>query len=64
MRRFRTVPIGPEPVLLELAIQRVLCLACGVLRRVKVRFAPPQRSFTLAFERYVLDLSRRMTIFA
>ncbi len=42
MRRFRTVPIGPKPVWLELAIQKVLCLACGVLRQVKVRGARQQ----------------------
>jgi hypothetical protein len=33
-----------------------------VVRQVKVPFADPRRSFTSAFERYALELSRRMTI--
>lgn len=62
MRRFRTLPIGSKPVWIELAIQRVLCLLCGVLRQVKVNFASWRRSYTRAFERYALELSRHMTI--
>jgi len=45
-----------------MGIQRVLCLSCGLLRQVKVRFADPRRSYTKTFERYALDLSRHMTI--
>ncbi len=62
MRRFRTLPIGSKPVWIELAVQRVLCLLCGVLRQVRVNFAFWRRSYTRAFERYVLELSRHMTI--
>ncbi len=62
MRRFRTLPIGSKPVWIELAVQRVLCLLCGVLRQVRVNFALWRRSYTRAFERYVLELSRHMTI--
>ena len=32
------------------------------MRQVKVPFADPRRSYTRSFERYVLELSRRMTI--
>jgi transposase len=32
------------------------------VRQVKVPFADPRRSYTKSFERYVLELSRRMTI--
>ena len=32
------------------------------MRQVKVPFADPRRSYTKSFERYVLELSRRMTI--
>ena len=39
MRRFRTLPIGDKPVWLELLVQRVCCLLCGVLRQVTVGFA-------------------------
>src|SRR3954454_19995407 len=61
-RRFRTVPIGRRATLVALPIPRVECLACGVVRQVKVPFADPRRSSTSAFERYALELSRRMTI--
>ena len=61
-RLFRSRPIGNKPVWIALAIQRILCLSCGVLRQVKVDFADHRRSYTKAFERYALDLSRHMTI--
>jgi transposase len=61
-RRFRTVPIGRRATLVVLPIPRVECLACGLVRQVKVPFADPRRSSTNAFERYALELSRRMTI--
>ena len=61
-RSFRTVPIGPRATLVVLPIPRVECQACGVVRQVKVPFADPRRSYTNAFERYALELSRRMTI--
>ena len=61
-RRFRTVPIGSRATLVALPIPRVECLACGVVRQVKVPFADARRSYTSAFERYALELSRRMTI--
>jgi transposase len=62
MRRFRTVPIGLKPVWIEMAVQRVFCLLCRVLGQVKVKFAFWRRSYTRAFERYALELSRHMTI--
>src|SRR3954447_26427127 len=61
-RRFRTVPIGPRATLVVLPIPRVECRDCGAVRQVKVPFADPRRSYTNAFERYALELSRRMTI--
>lgn len=61
-RRFRSLPIGRKPVWIVMGIQRVLCLSCGLVRQVRVRFADPRRSYTKAFERYALDLSRHMTI--
>jgi len=45
-----------------LVVQRVLCLACGALRQVKIGFADERRSYTKGFERYALELSRHMTI--
>jgi transposase len=61
-RRFRTVPIGRRATLVVLPIPRVECQDCGLVRQVKVPFADPRRSYTNAFERYALELSRRMTI--
>ena len=61
-RRFRALPIGNKPVWLVWAVPRVECRACGVVRQVKVDFADARVSYTRAFERYALDLSRLMTI--
>ena len=61
-RRFRAVPIGRKTTIVILPIPRVECPACGVVRQVEVPFADPRRSYTRAFERYALELSRSMTI--
>ncbi|MGA8312725.1 MAG: ISL3 family transposase [Terriglobales bacterium] len=61
-RRFRSLPIGPRATAVVLPIPRVECRACGAVRQVKVPFADPRRSYTRAFERYALELSRGMTI--
>ena len=61
-RTFRTVPIGRKPVTITLAIPRVACPNCDLIRQVPLDFADPRRSYTRAFERYALDLSRLMTI--
>jgi transposase len=62
IRRFRTVPIGGKPVYLALAIPRVECRRCQVVRQVKIGFADPRVTYTHAFQRYALELSRYMTI--
>jgi transposase len=62
VRRFRTLPIGSRATFVVLPIPRVECLACGVVRQVEVPFANPRRSYTSCFERYALELGRRMTI--
>lgn len=61
-RSFRCPPIGHHPVTTVLPIPRVECRACGVIRQVAVGFADPRRSYTKAFARYGLELSRLMTI--
>jgi transposase len=43
------------------AVPRVECQACGLVRQVDISFADPRRSYTRSFERYVLELSWRMT---
>ncbi len=61
-RRFRSLPIGGRATFVVFPIPRVECQACGVVRQVEVPFADPRRSYTKAFERYALELSKRMTI--
>jgi transposase len=61
-RRFRSLPIGERATFVDLPIPRVECLACGAVRQVEVPFADPRRSYTRSFERYALELGRRMTI--
>ncbi|MFH1918980.1 MAG: transposase, partial [Planctomycetota bacterium] len=61
-RRFRTLPIGGKPVYVAFWVPRVECRGCGAVRRVKVGFADQRVSYTRAFERYALELSRYMTI--
>jgi transposase len=56
------VPIGAKPVTLAFPVPRVHCQACGAVRQVRVAFADQRRSYTRAFERYALELSRDMTI--
>lgn len=57
-----TLPVGLRPTLVEWLVQRVLCMVCGVVRQVKTPFADPDRRYTKAFERYVLELSTHMTV--
>jgi transposase len=61
-RQFRCPSIGQHPVLVLLPIPRVSCRHCGVTRQIALEFADPRRSYTKAFARYALELSRRMTI--
>lgn len=62
VRAFRTLPIGSRPVTLETPIPRLGCQECGVVRQAEIGFAEPRRTYTKAFERYVLDLLQSMTI--
>lgn len=61
-REFRTMPIGGKVVRLRLRVPRVLCYSCGLTRQVKIPFADQRKHYTRSLERYVLDLSRHMTI--
>ncbi len=62
VRRFRSLPIGSHPVQVVLEVARVGCTDCRVVRQVPIDFAPARRRYTHAFERYVLELSQRMTL--
>ena len=61
-RTFRAAPIGAKPVSVVPPIPRVECSVCQVVRQAPLDFADPRRSYTRAFERYALELSRMMTI--
>jgi len=61
-RLFRALPIGHRPVTLRAQIPRMLCRDCGKIRQAAIGFAQPRRTYTKSFERYVLELSRHMTI--
>lgn len=62
VRGFRTLPIGSRPVTLETHIPRLGCQDCGIVRQAGIGFAEPRRTYTKAFERYVLELLQAMTI--
>ena len=61
-RLLQTVPIGLKPTYVFLRVARVICFRCEHTRQVKVPFADPRRSYTHAFERYALELSKLTTI--
>jgi transposase len=60
-RRFRTVPVGSNRVFIELAVPRVWCRDCGIVRQVQVPFAEGKRRYTKVFEQYALKLLRIAT---
>src|SRR4051794_39905680 len=60
-RSFQAVPIGGKPVTVVLPIPRVHGATCQVIRQVPLSFADVRRSYTRAFGRYALELSRLMT---
>ncbi len=62
VREFRSLPIGGKPVRLRMTVPRVLCRTCFVERQVSVGFADPKKSYTRPFARYVIELSRMMTL--
>ena len=62
MREFQTLPIGSKPVKVLFPVQRLQCHECGELRQAKIPFADPYQRYTRSFQRYVLELCRRMTM--
>lgn len=62
VRGLRLVPIGRKKVWLHLTVHRLECKDCGAIRWPSLPFADPRRSYTHAFERFVADLLREMTI--
>ena len=62
LRKLRSVPIGRKPIWLIVEVPRVHCLACGCTRRIRLVMADSKRSYTRAFARYILDLTKMMTL--
>jgi transposase len=54
--------VGGEVTWLIATLPRVECRDCGLVRQIDSGLAEPRRTYTRAFERYVLELSRYMTI--
>ena len=62
VRWFRNLPLGSELTWVIATLPRVECRDCGLVRQIDSGLAGPKRTYTHAFERYVLELSRYMTI--
>jgi transposase len=62
LRKLRSLPVGRKPIWLMVEVPRVWCALCGCVRRIRLGIAEPKRSYTRAFARYVLDLTKVMTL--
>jgi len=62
VRLFHNLPIGSNCTFVKARIPRVECRECNLVRQITVGFADARRSYTHAFERYVLELSGLMTM--
>ena len=61
-RWFHTLPIGRKQIYIKLDIPRVFCRLCGFVRQIIIGFADTRLTYSKTFERYVVELSRHMTI--
>jgi transposase len=59
---FRNLPVGSELTWVSATLPRVQCRDSGLVRQIDSGLADPKRTYTHAFERCVLELSRYMTI--
>lgn len=62
VRWLRNLPVGSELTWVIATLPRVECRDCGLVRQIDSGLAGPKRTYTHAFERYVLELSRYMTM--
>ncbi len=62
LRKLRSLPMGRKPIWLMVEVPRVWCALCGCVRRIRLGIAEPRRSYTRAFARYVLALTKVMTL--
>lgn len=61
-RWLRTTPVGFKPVWLVAEVSRIGCASCGIIHRIELRIAGPRQRHTKAFERFVLALTKAMTM--
>lgn len=61
-RNFKSIPMGKKQIILIVIIQRVQCNECHCLKQIKLGFADPQKTYSRAFARYVLELLKFATI--
>lgn len=61
-RLFRSLPIGSKLSYVLAQIPRVACQTCGLVRQIRIGFADPRKHYTRAYEKFVLQLCRLMTI--
>ncbi len=61
-RTWRGLPVGRRPVFFTMDCPRVQCRRCKAVRQIRIGFADPYVVYTRAFGRYVLALSRLMTL--
>lgn len=61
-RWFHSLPIGRKATYIKTDIPRVECKECKTNRQADIGFADPRFTYTKALSRYVLDLTRHMTI--
>ena len=62
VRRFRCVPIGSRPIIIEMTVQRLECKHCGAVQQEKIHFVRGKERYTCRLKRHVLDLCRIGTI--
>lgn len=60
----RALPIGKKPVFLVLHLHYLQCKNCGKILQESRDVADPRKSYTRPFARYVIELSKEMTMHA
>ena len=56
------MPVGFKPVWLIVEVPRIGCASCGLVRRIELGITEPRRRHTKAFERFILALTKTMTM--
>jgi len=62
VRWLRNLPVGGDVSWLIITVPRVECRSCHLVRQIRLGLAEERRTYTRAFSRYVLELSKYMTI--